>query len=145
MHVDDRGIAFTRSGNWKEASKAPERGVRAKVEHVVRVVGMWLGLVLVGNYVVFYAMKGLSRGESVALLIPAAGMAYGIYRFAKKMKDDVSQSFRVPFSKVRSLRVDDGERVIAFINGQWKEDEVKARLPDAEATWVRAVWESERR
>ena len=140
MHVDGRGIAFTRSGNWEEAVAAKERVSRASVGRIVRVV-VGIGLILVG--LVFYAMKGLRASTGMAFVIAAAGAAFGVYKLLNSVKDDLAESFAIPFAKVRSLEPTGRGLRIKFVNGGWKEDEVNVQLPEAEATWVQAAWASQ--
>lgn len=141
MHVDARGIAFTRSGNWAEATTAKERSSRASVGRIVRIV-LGIALVLVG--MTFYAMKGLRGNGPMAFVVAAAGAAFGMHKLLTSVKNDFAQSFFIPFSKVRSLSpADDGLR-ITFVNGAWKEDEVQVVIDPSESEWVRASWESRR-
>jgi len=141
LHVDDHGLAFTRSGNWEEADKAAERSRRLRAGHLVRVV---LGVALIGTGMVFYAMKGLHGGGGTGFTIAAVGAAFGIYKLINRLQDDMAQTFRIPFAKVRSMATAEGRLVVSFVNGAWKEDEARAELPGPDAAWVKAAWESQR-
>jgi hypothetical protein len=139
LNVDTEAITFTRSGNWAEAAAAPERSARVSVGHAVRMI---LGIALVITGMAFYAMKGLNSGGEIAFLVATAGAGFGLYKFGNALRDDFARAFRIPYAKVRSMYLDDDGLVIAFIDGRWKEDEVKVHLPEADATWIQTMWKS---
>lgn len=141
MHVDEHGLAFTRSGNWSEVAMVKERRTRMPALHLVRVV---LGVALVGTGIVFYAVLSLHLKGAIAFVIALAGAAWKIHRYISGLQDDMAQAFRIPFAKVRSVSSVDGRLAVNFVNGAWKEDEVSVMLDPAQAEWVKAVWDSRR-
>jgi hypothetical protein len=141
LNVDKAAITFTRSGNWSEAAMVVERRGRVHLGHLVRVA---LGIAMVGTGMVFYSLISLHLKGGIAFAIAAAGAAWSIYKYINRLKDDMARPFRIPFAKVRALHASEGALIIAFINGKWKEDEVRIKLDVEQARWVVSIWEAHR-
>ena len=142
LHVDGGGLSFTRSGNWSEAATVKERGGLVHAVHLVRVV---LGVAMIGTGMVLYALMSLHLKGAMAFTIAVAGAAWSIYRYINRLQDDFTQTFRIPFAKVRSLHSADGRLTITFVNGNWKEDEVKMELDAEQRAWIQSAWDAHRK
>lgn len=141
LHVDDSGLALTRSGNWAEAAKAPERTRRVGIARTMRII-LGIGLILVG--MAFYTAKGLRTGGSMAFVFAAVGAALGVYKLIDKFQNDLGHTFRIPFAKVRSMHWAEGRLEVAFVNGHWKEDRTRIDLMEPDAAWVKDAWRQSR-
>src|SRR5262245_1851416 len=101
INLTEEAICFTRSGNWQEAENTTERVRTHSVGYASRIV---LGILIIGTVGVFFGIAkahGMSGYFSVPLFIGAAG--FTSYRSYRKLRFDFGPSFRIPFSKIRSI------------------------------------------
>ena len=94
---------------------------------------------------VFYATLTLHLRGVMAFTIAVAGFAWGIYKYINRSEDDMALPFRIPFAKLRSLHSADGRLTITFVNGNWKEDEVKMELDAEQRAWIQSAWDAHRK
>jgi hypothetical protein len=136
LNVDERGIVFTRSGNWAEAEAIGELVMATKMWHAGRVL---IGGILVTIAVLAHVLHG--GGNYAILLIAVIGLAVAGSKYFGPFQDDMVRAYRIPFSKVQSLTYDQGKLTIVFVDGNWKQDTTTRELPEEAASWIMGMWE----
>lgn len=137
LNVDEGAITFTRSGNWGEAASVKERTAAITIGTTVRVV---LGALLLALVFLAGVVKADARGSGDSTAIFALVLAcVTTWIFFRKLKDGFLSSFRIPLSKVRTVRYERNEVVVEFVNAAWKDDVARARVSAEEFTFIRTV------
>ncbi|MBL8002516.1 MAG: hypothetical protein JNL05_11185 [Flavobacteriales bacterium] len=140
LNIDADGLYLTRSGNWQEALSAPERTVRRKASR-----GLYLlfGAVLIGIRALFeLSHLGPATANKVmfGLGLAGAGLLFTLQRF----RHDLAPTYRIPFSKVRSLEGGEGRITVHLINGDHREEQVVIEAPPAAVDLARSAFAASR-
>jgi hypothetical protein len=142
LNMDADAMTFTRSGNWGEAAKVKERKAAVTFAAAMRVI---VGVLLMGIALVALVIKNEHRGGGELMPLVAIGM--GFFSFVvlfRKLNDGFLSSYKIPYSKVSSMRYEDGRAVIVFTNAAWKLDRTNVQVSSEEFAFLSAMFERSR-
>lgn len=139
LHVYPDALVVTRSGNWGEADRTPERSFSRRIGHGWRLV-TGLFLIVIGGIAVAAEHAHLFGGGGPVYL--AMGAVLGIWEMIDRFKHDMAASFRIPFAKVLSMQQKERGLHIHFMNASLIEEEVVIRTTADPAAYAFEAWQA---
>ena len=131
VNVDDKNIYFTNGGNWTEVTKLTERTQKNKTNNKWRRNRMqaMYALILLAVFI-FFLSRLVTSEPSAAMFIEIPLVVFGIYKY---FQTELGPTFLIPRNKIKSIKKEDENLSISFLNGDDEVDNVTIVKPEYKA------------
>lgn len=120
VNIKDKVLHLTNTGNWSEIAELSEKTQQVDRKNDKKsssVIGFMLVIACILIYLFFN--NYINQNLGITLIFLTFGSGYSMYQY---LKTEIGSKFKIPFEKIKEIKINHNVAIISFSNGEQLEE-----------------------